>query len=395
MEHESDVKKILDKTDDGLKVFVHYLGKNCQNKTFRNPYRDDDRPSCRLYYHLGRGGGGKWYFHDYGNSDWHGDCFWFVSKICDINLDTRFRDVLHVIDKELNIFVLDDTSLSNHAYTPMAKRETDGLSRPVSKIVGFVPEFRPFTRHELSYWGQYGITEDWLDRMDVRSVRHCAFTRADGTTFEEEGTYDAPVFAYTFPVGHNRQDAEVRGMKLYRPNSCHKSRFMYVGQLPRPYIFGSRDFLTGQDVPPKDTVYITGGEKDVLSLLSHGFDAVCFNSETANIPDFIIQRLTHSYRHVVFLYDCDETGLKESKAREEQFQSRHPNVSRVVLPLKGTKQEKDISDFFKCGHSPDELVKLTHEAQSSASNQPEQDNYEEINDEHSHTPEQARKCFRL
>ena len=359
MEHESDVKKILDKTDDGLKVFVHYLGKNCQNKTFRNPYRDDDRPSCRLYYHLGRGGGGKWYFHDYGNSDWHGDCFWFVSKICDINLDTRFRDVLHVIDKELNIFVLDDTSLSNLAYTPMAKRETDGLSRPVSKIVGFVPEFRPFTRHELSYWGQYGITEDWLDRMDVRSVRHCAFTRADGTTFEEEGTYDAPVFAYTFPVGHNRQDAEVRDMKLYRPNSCHKSRFMYVGQLPRPYIFGSRDFLTGQDVPP------------------------------------IIQRLTHSYRHVVFLYDCDETGLKESKAREEQFQSRHPNVSRVVLPLKGTKQEKDISDFFKCGHSPDELVKLTHEAQSSASNQPEQDNYEEINDEHSHTPEQARKCFRL
>ena len=98
---------------------------------------------------------------------------------------------------------------------------------------------------------------------------------------------------------------------------------------------------------------------------------------------------------MVFLYDCDETGLKESKAREEQFQSRHPNVSHVVLPLKGTKQEKDISDFFKCGHSPDELVELTLEAQSSASNQPEQDNYEEINDEHSHTPEQTRKCFRL
>ena len=247
MEHESDVKKILDKTDDGLKVFVHYLGKNCQNKTFRNPYRDDDRPSCRLYYHLCRGGGGKWYFHDYGNSDWHGDCFWFV--------------------------------MLASCRVPMS-------SVPVT-------------------------------------------------------------------------------------------------------------FLRARMFPPKDTVYITGGEKDVLSLLSHGFDAVCFNSETANISDFVMQRLTHSYRHVVFLYDCDETGLKESKAREEQFQSRHPNVSRVVLPLKGTKQEKDISDFFKCGHSPDELVELTHEAQTSASNKSEQEKYEEINDEHSHTSEQARKCFRL
>ena len=69
MDRESDVQKILDRTDDGLKVFVHYLGQGCQNKTFRNPYRDDERPSCRLYYHLCKGGGGKWYFHDYGDME--------------------------------------------------------------------------------------------------------------------------------------------------------------------------------------------------------------------------------------------------------------------------------------------------------------------------------------
>ncbi len=399
MNSESDVKKILDRTDDGLKVFVHYLGDGCQNKSFRNPYRKDDHPSCRLYYHLSRQGGGKWYLHDYGDSEWHGDCFWFVAKICGLNLQSSFRDVLHVIDKDLNIFALDGTRDANFSYTMMARRETDGTSGPASKIVSFAPEFKPFSKHELSYWGQYGITEDWLSRLGVRSVRHCVYTRADGTVFEDEGTYDAPVFAYTFPDCHSldsvASDSTVRGMKLYRPNSSTKSRFMYVGQLPHPYIFGSREFLAHRGMKPKETVYITGGEKDVLSLLSHGFDAVCFNSETASIPDVVMKQLTRAYRHVVFLYDCDATGVKESALRVEAFKPFYPNVSRAVLPLKGTKDEKDISDFFRYGHSPEELRQLTFDPMSPTNNQTVEDNYEDLENDHSHHPEQARKCLRL
>ena len=393
MNRESDVQKILDRTDDGLKVFVHYLGQGCQNKTFRNPYRDDDRPSCRLYYHLCKGGGGKWYFHDYGDSEWHGDCFWFVAKICGINLQSSFRDALHVIDKELNIYTLDDTRQKQLSYTEMAKREVDGTSRPPSKIISFEPDFKPFTKHELSFWNQYGITEDWLDRLGVRSVRRCLFTRADGTSFDETGTYDAPVYAYTFPSGV--RDDEVKGMKIYRPNSWSKSRFMYVGQLPKPYMFGLRDFFTQKDAAHRDTVYITGGEKDVLSLLSHGFDAVCFNSETANIPDSIMKQLTQAYRHVAFLYDCDSTGKKESKARVEELVTRYPNVHRVVLPLKGTKDEKDVSDFFRTGRSPDELRQLTQDALSLKANYSEQYNYEDIDYDQTFASEQARKCLRL
>ena len=399
MFNESDVKKILDRTDDGLKVFVHYLGEGCQNKTFRNPYRDDGHPSCRLYYHLSKGGGGKWYFHDYGDSDWHGDCFWFVAKICGINLDSNFRDVLHVIDRDLNIFVLEGTLKANCSYKMMEKKENEGSSNLLSKIVGFAPEFMPFSKHELSYWGQYGITEEWLSRMDVRSVRHCVYTRADGTSFEESSTYDSPVFAYTFPSCHGLHSGvsanAVKGMKLYRPNSSSKSRFMYVGQLPRPYLFGSRDFLTDRETHPKGIVYVTGGEKDVLSLLSHGFDAVCFNSETANIPDAIMKQLTHAYRHVVFLYDCDATGVKESAARVEAFLPLYPNISRAVLSLKGTKEEKDISDFFRNGHSPEELRQLTFDSISPTYNYREEDNYEDCEHDHPLHSEQARKCIRL
>lgn len=400
MYSESDVKKILDRTDDGLKVFVHYLGKGCQNRTFRNPYRDDEHPSCRLYYHLRRVGGGKWYFHDYGDSDWHGDCFWFVSRICGISLQSSFRDVLHVIDRDLNIFALDDTRDAKCSYTMMPKKEIEGTSFVNSKIVRFAPEFKLFSKHELAYWGKYGITEEWLSKMNVRSVRHCTYTRADGSIFEEGGTYDNPVFAYTFPascdISSEIHENGVKGMKLYRPNSYSKSRFMYVGQLPRPYTFGVRDYITPSGKSPGGTVYVTGGEKDVLSLLSHGFDAVCFNSETAAIPTAVMGQLAKSYDHVVFLYDSDATGIKESSARVDAFKPLYPNVSRVVLPLKGTKEEKDISDFFRSGHSSEELRQLTFDSLSTnVSNNNRKDDYENIEDNHSLHSEQARKCLRL
>jgi hypothetical protein len=36
-------------------------------------------------------------------------------------------------------------------------------------------------------------------------------------------------------------------------------------------------------------------------------------------------------------------------------------VAQVKLPLAGTKQEKDISDFFRLGHQASELQELTEQ----------------------------------
>lgn len=227
----SDVQKLLDHTNDGLKVFTHYLGEGCKNTTFRNPYRDDERPSCRLYYRKSKTGvGGKWYFFDYGDSQWRGDCFWFVAQICSINLQSSFKDILHVIDKELNLFILEDTKTSSFSYTPMEKKEIKESYKPISKITVFHPMFQPFTKHELAYWQQYGITEEWLSRMGVQSIKSCHFDREDGTGYDEVSTCDEPVFAYTFLGTSFTQDGKfqktVKGMKLYRPKSKKKSRFM-------------------------------------------------------------------------------------------------------------------------------------------------------------------------
>jgi hypothetical protein len=82
---------------------------------------------------------------------------------------------------------------------------------------------------------------------------------ADGKPFCFFSSEAEPVFVYQGK----------KHVKIYRPFS--EIRFLYGGLLPENYCFGL------EQLPAKgDTLFITGGEKDVLSLVSHGFHAICF-----------------------------------------------------------------------------------------------------------------------
>ena len=61
--------EILAKTDGGLDIFVHYLGKECLRKKFRSHMREDDKhPSCKLYRNQALDGRSYYYLHDFGDS---------------------------------------------------------------------------------------------------------------------------------------------------------------------------------------------------------------------------------------------------------------------------------------------------------------------------------------
>ena len=71
--------------------------------------------------------------------------------------------------------------------------------------------------------------------------------------------------------------------------------FLYGGSFGENYCFGL------EQLPAKgDTLFITGGEKDVLSLTAHGFNAICFNSETVTIPPTLVYRLTFRFKPVSY-----------------------------------------------------------------------------------------------
>ena len=208
--------------------------------------------------------------------------------------------------------------------------------------ISFKATYQIFKPRELAYWQRYGITQDILKKYEVKSVRSCRFFPKNKESYCYTGSFMEPMYGYTFN--------DCTGIKVYRPFS--KTRFLYGGNLPKPYVFG-----WNQLPDDGDAVIITGGEKDVMTLAAHGFTALAFNSESARITDSQMTALAERFHHIVFMFDCDTTGKRESAARIAEFSGRF-NVSQLILPLSGTKREKDISDYFKMGHTPVDLMLL-------------------------------------
>lgn len=349
----TDKDKILQLTDGGLEVFKHYLGDKIDTiHSFRNPYRQDANASCHLYYHQQNyGGNSRYYLHDFGDSTFHGDCFWLVGNICNIDSHSNFHEILERIDRDLCLNAFSSNSLNAATYKP---KVTPLRTIVEKKNLQFWCTPREMTPSDLEFWARYGITKDVLNKYNVTSLKKytsekSAFRPGEKNTFSIFPVNDSPLFGYQFNGG--------TGIKIYHPGS--QIRFLYGGVLPDPYVFGLEQLQHDSGIK-KDFIYITGGEKDVLSLVSHNFDAVSFNSETYRLTESDIKGFLKDYENVCILYDSDETGIRESSNIVNEF-SNLP-VIRIQLPLAGTKQEKDISDFFAKGHSSVELKNLTFSA---------------------------------
>lgn len=346
-------EEILARTSNGLDVFRHYLPVKWRvGRNFLNPLYEDSKASCNVYYDRRSG---TYKMKDFGNGDFSGDCFFLVAKIkgLDCKNAADFVEILETIDRELCLGVGDEipaevikqrrAEVRDAATTE--RREEDGTdetgahAEPEHKPRPYRITQQPFTAKELEYWGAYGITEEVLNRYGAVSLKEYRSETKEGKAFGFTSTPIEPMFGYQGKWG----------IKVYRPKS--ELRFVYGGHAGDNYCFGL------EQLPPKgDTLFLTGGEKDVLTLAAHGFHAICFNSETSVIPTKIIRKLVYRFKHIVLLYDVDRTGLECSEKHQKQLAEY--GVKRLVLPLTGEKTDKDVSDYFKAGHTRDEFVGL-------------------------------------
>ena len=330
---------ILHATDGGLQVFRHYIPfAITPGKKFRNPLYDDRRASCFIYK-VPRTG--IYRMNDFGDHTCSGDCFWFVAALHGMDLQKDFPRILEKIIRDLSLSISLPESASGTVQFGIDSTQVLHSTPTLAESTGrpYRIEEKAFDESECAYWGQYGITPHVLQRYGVRSLRSFRSETAEGKRYGFMSSTHEPLFGYV------RKDY----VKIYRPSSA--TRFVYGGRLPDIYTFGI------EQLPQRgDMLFITGGEKDVMSLAAHGFHAICFNSETAEIDASVIEMLVRRFRHVFFLYDADETGVKASTLRCEQFAAY--NVRRIELPLAGTKAEKDISDYFRLGYSAEDFHRL-------------------------------------
>jgi hypothetical protein len=345
--------EILKRTDNGLDVFKHYLpGQWRVGRNFHNPLYDDRKASCNVYFDRRSD---AYRLKDFGNDEYSGDCFDVVGRINGLNCSNPkdFVEILQTINRDLHLglsegnFSFDSPvspvspvqTKSNRKVETSRQPETPNQPDTLKKVKPYSVVQQCFSSKETAFWQQYGITGETLKTYKVFSLREFKSENNEGKAFSFYSTDAEPIFGY---VGR-------RYVKIYRPFS--DVRFLYGGNLGENYCFGL------EQLPAKgDTLFITGGEKDVLSLVSKGFHAICFNSETSHIPQSIIKKLSYRFKHIVLLYDTDKTGLDASQKHALQFADS--GVKRLVLPLPGTKQEKDISDYFKAGNTRENFIQL-------------------------------------
>ena len=344
-------EEILEHTNRGLEIFCFYMPIDfVPKRNFRNPLYKDKRASCNIYLDTKSQ---CYRMKDFGNEAYSGDCFWFAATMLGLDVRADFKKVLLTIIQDLNLNITMDFKTEENRKTKSFKdiRLVSSTSTNVKEELSekkkiFKLYEQPFRADEIAYWQRYGITDKVLQKYHVKSLFRYETISNQGNPFSLTSTKNEPIFCY------------VMGdfVKIYRPNS--KLRFLYGGDKSKDYIFGF------EQLPSKgDILFITGGEKDVLSLSSHHFNAICFNSETASIPEPIIESLQLRFRHIILLYDTDETGLREAERQAKQLEPYH--VFCLSLSLRGTKTEKDISDFFALGKTAKDLTSLLTDKLSS------------------------------
>lgn len=325
-------------TDRGLSVFRHYLPVPFRiGKKFLNPLYKDTKASCNVYYDRRHS---VYKMKDFGNEEYSGDCFELVGTMTGLSCRNAkdFVEIMRIIDHDLHLGLADgyencvDTS-SVQVVCPPTPEQVIKKIRPYN----IVP--RAFNETDRIFWSKSRITEHTLNKYNVRPLHSFSSVNQEGKSYTLTETAQEPMYGY---VGD-------KYIKIYRPRS--EIRFLYAGDLGDNYCFGL-DQLSAKG----DLLFITGGEKDVMSLAANGFHAICFNSETTVIPTSVLMLLSYRFKHIVLLYDMDKTGLEVSAKRQEELKPFA--LKRLLLPLSGTKEEKDVTDYFALGHTHDDLLKL-------------------------------------
>ncbi len=336
-------EEILSRTNKGLEVFCFYMPTDfVPKRNFRNPLYDDKRASCNIYLDSKSD---CYRMKDFGNDAYSGDCFWFAATMLGLDVRKDFVKVLETIVRDLQLNVHIERKGSYEQRTMVMKPPKPIIQQPPkeTKLMEEKKWYKQieqsFGAEELDYWSQYGIDVKTLQRFHVKALIRYESISNQGKPFTLVSTLEEPIFAYCMG----------KFVKVYRPKS--KLRFLYGGEKVDDYVFGF------QQLPSKgDIIFITGGEKDVLSLTAHGFNAICFNSESAQIPENIIEGLQLRFRHIIILYDSDETGIREAKRQTEVLTQY--KVLSLTLPLQGNKSEKDVSDYFALGNGSEDLKAL-------------------------------------
>lgn len=299
----------------------HNTGRLITGKNISNPFLAEKQktPSFNIFCALPQH---EWRYKDFATGD-EGSCFDLVMKLFNVS----FSEALEIISRDhcLNL------ETSNKTIPPPKQ------TAPEQPKSNFSVKKRPFSHAELAFWNKYNISTETLQRYNVAALEEFSNVSKEGKPYTVRSSPDKFIFAYD----------NATWLKLYKPLDEKQYKFQYLGIKEQGYIFGWKQ------LPDKgEKLFITGGEKDVMSLAAQGFNAISLNSETATLDKSIADELKLRFNHIIVLYDNDATGIKQS-----EILSVTHGFHKITLPTIPN-NGKDISDYFATSGSLQEFDQL-------------------------------------
>ena len=296
------LKDILEKLSD-YDIYAYYIGKFQVGKLYNSPLRNSDKnPSFAVFPSRN----GSLLFKDHGTGQ-SGTSITFCKLM--IHTDNKTELI-----KEL-------LKILKHTKPDYDCKRTIQYNTRSTCDIGIVRQ--PFTDIDMEYWKQYNISEDTLKRYNVFSILYFLLNKTVRFIYKN----DCPMYAYK--VNNH--------FKIYRPLAPKQTKWR--NNLTEDDIQG----LSQLDLDPLKTyplLIITKSLKDVMVLHEMGYYSISPSSETTFIPDTIYTKLKNKFKHIVLLYDRDETGVLEAKKFSKKY-----GIDAFFINKKF--KAKDISDAVK------------------------------------------------
>ena len=308
-------KELLLEHNNEETYMAYYLGIPIKKGLFVSPLRVDHKPTCSFYR------GRQLYFKDFAT----GECLSFENVVMK-KYGCNYHEALKIIATDFGI--IDGSKPKIVPIQPIFKKE----KKTIIQI-----EAKSFTKEELEWWEQFGITKNILTKYRVYS---CKTVFLNGRI---ESTYDSKCPSYGYYFG-NEEGREL--WKIYYP---YRKNFRFIGNIKTTTIQGYNQ------LPKKSKLLvITKSLKDCMVLYNLGIAAIAPQSETQFIQDNVLEVLKKRFKHIVLLFDNDQTGLEFTN----KIKRKYKWITPMIIPLKY--KAKDISDFYKA-YGRDKTIELIKE----------------------------------
>lgn len=285
----------------------YYLGIPVKKGLFCSPLRTDHHKTASFY----RDKAGNLIFKDFGSS-FSGN---FISVVME-KFGCTYHKALKIIANDFGIKNYDITKNKGKINKEAPKFVDEGSAK-------IQIEVQNFTKAELDWWNDYGITKETLEKFKVFSCK---------TVFLNDQVFtmvSPPNMVFGYYGG------KMDGFELWRVYYPRKKNYRWLTNWPSKKIQGF------EMLPKKGNVLcITKSMKDVMVLHEFGIPAIAPCSENLFISKSVLEQLKSRFKYIVILYDNDVPGLSNM----QKIRKDHPELIYTWLPHS---KAKDISDFRK------------------------------------------------